>query len=148
MIQVDQRDLVGGLVVALVGGAFFIGSRGLPEGPPGQIGPAFVPGAVGLIAVAIGVLIAARAFRAAVLFPRIEPRPVLAIFGAVAAFGLLVTSAGLVPALLATSVIAAAGSVKSRPRSVALLALAVAAGCWLIFVVALGLPVAAFRVPF
>lgn len=144
----DKRDLVGGIAVASVGGAFFLGARGLPVGPPGQIGPGFVPSAVGLIAVALGFIIAARAFRASHPFPSVERRPVLAVFAAVAVFGLLVNSAGLAPAVMATTAVAATGSAKSRPLSVAALALAVAVACSVIFIFALGLPVQAFRNPF
>ncbi len=148
MISVDLRDLVGGIAVAMVGGAFFLAARNLPEAPAGQIGPGFVPAAVGLVALGLGLIIALRAFRTSARFPDVELRPVFAVFAAVATFGLLVKSTGLAPALIGTTTIAAMGSARSRPLAVAGLAIAVAIGCWLIFIVALGLPVQALRNPF
>lgn len=144
----DLRDLLAGAAVALLGAVFFFSARGLPDGPPGQIGPGFVPMAVGLIAVGLGLVIAARSLNRPGALPKVAVRPVLAIFLAVAVFGLLIRSTGLAPALTATTIIAAIGSPKSQPVKVVTLALCVAVGSCLLFIVLLGLPFDAFRNPF
>ena len=148
MRSVDLRDLVGGLVVAAVGGAFAIAATEFPPGRAGQIGPGFVPTAVGLITVGLGLLIAGRAFLRTGPLPRPALRPVLAVFAAVAVFGLLVQTTGLGPAVMGTTAVAASGSAISRPLPVAILAIFVAIGCWLVFIAGLGLPVDFFRNPF
>lgn len=148
MIPVNRRDLLAGVVVALVGGAFFLAARSLPAGPSGQIGPGFVPSAVGLMTVGLGLAIAARAFGRSVALPRVALRPVLAIFASVAVFGLLIRTTGLAPALVGTTIVSTLGSPKNRPVPTVALALSVAIGCTLIFIVALGLPFDAVRSPF
>ena len=148
MISVDPRNLVGGLFVSLVGGAFAMSARTLPEGPPGQIGPGFFPFAVGLIAVGLGLVVMATALRKTSIFPRVPLRPILGIFAAVLVFGVLIRTTGLVPALFATTAVSAAGSDKSRLMPVLALSVAVAFGCWLVFIVMLGLPISPFRSPF
>lgn len=148
MISVDLRDLIGGTAISAIGGAFWLGARGLPQGSPGQIGPGFVPSAVGLITVVLGIILVLRALRTSASFPKIEPRPVIAVFASVGAFGILIGLAGLIPALIATSAIAATGSPKSHPLTVTALAIAVSLACWIIFILALGLPMQAIRNPF
>lgn len=148
IISVDQRDLLAGVLVAVVGGIFFFGARDLPEGAPGRIGPGFVPSAVSLIAIGIGLAIAVKAFGRSGAIPRFEIRPVLSVFASVAVFGLLIRSTGLAPALIGTTLVAAIGSYWSRVLHVIALALSVALGCSLIFIVLLGLPFDAYRSPF
>jgi len=148
MKSVDLRDLLGGLLVASVGGAFAVAAQSFPAGGPGQVGPAYVPTATGLIAVGLGLLIAAKSLISAGSIPKVRIRPVLAVFASVAAFAFLIRSTGLLPALFVTVIVASIGSPLSRPIQMVPLAAAVAVGCWLVFVVALGLPFAAFTVPF
>lgn len=148
MGAVDWRDLLAGVVVATVGAGFVLSARGLPDGASGQIGPGFVPSAVGLIAVGLGVIIAARSLGRAGSLPRLEVRPVLAIFASVAVFGLLIRSLGLAPALVATVIVAAFGSDKGRPAQTLALALSVAVASSVIFVALLGLPFDLYRSPF
>lgn len=148
MDSVDWRDLLAGAVVALVGIVFFVSARSLPEGAPGQIGPGFVPAAVGLITVGLGLAIAALSLGRSGSMPRIALRPVLAIFASVAVFGLLIRSTGLAPALTVTATVAAFGSEKGRPLQALVLALSVAIASSVVFVSLLGLPFDVFRNPF
>ncbi len=147
MKSMDVRDFVGGLMVAAVGAAFALAAQSLPSGPPNQVGPAYVPTAVGLIAVGLGLLISGRAFLVSNPFPRPNLRPVIAIFATVAVFGLMIKSTGLIPTLITCVIVASLGSPKTRPIPILLVALGVGIGCWLIFIVALGLPIAAIRNP-
>ena len=142
MKTVDLRDLAGGLLVAAAGGAFALAASSFPDGQAGEVGPAYVPTAVGIIAIVLGLVIAGGSVRRATEFPSMELRPVLAVFAAVAVFGLLIRLVGLVPAVFAVVVVASFGSRKNRPAA------GVAAGCWAMFVVLLGLPMEAFRSPF
>lgn len=144
MRSVDVRDLVGGLAVAAVGAAFALRAQSFPAGPPGQVGPAYVPTAVGLIAMGLGLVIAARGLMGAHPLPQVSPRPALAIFATVMVFAMLIRPAGLVPTLIASIAVASSGSSNSRPLLVAVLSTSVATACWLVFVVALGLPIPAF----
>lgn len=148
MRSVDVRDVLAGAVVALVGAVFALSARGLPDGAPGQIGPGFVPTAVGIIAVVLGLAIAARGLGRHGRLPRIEMRPVLAIFASVAAFGLLIRAAGLAPALVATAAVASLGSENGRFPHILALALSVALASSIVFVVLLGLPFDIVRNPF
>lgn len=147
MHSIDWRDLLGGLLVAAVGGAFALSASSLPPGDPGTVGPGYVPIAVGLIAVALGVVIAARSFLRSSPSLKIPLRPVLAVFAAVAVFAVLIGSTGLLPTLMATIVVSALGSRDSKPLTVLLLAITVSLACWLVFVVGLGLPIPVIRSP-
>ncbi|POF27913.1 tripartite tricarboxylate transporter TctB family protein [Roseibium marinum] len=148
MKSVDQRDLVGGLLVAVVGGAFAVAATGLPKAEPGMVGPAYVPMATGIIAIILGLIISGKAFLGARPIPRINIRPVLAIFAATAVFALLIRNVGFVPTIFAVVAVAASGSPKSRPLPVLYIAGTVSLACWLIFIVGLGLPIDVVRSPF
>ncbi len=69
-------------------------------------------------------------------------RPCLAIVGSVLTFALLIERAGLIPAVMATVVIASLGSTTFRVRQAVVLALWLAAAMSILFVGFLGQPLA------
>ena len=62
-------------------------------------------------------------------------------------FGAVVKMFGLLPAIVATVVVAAMGDRESRPLGVALLALGLAAFVYIMFIMLLGVTIAPFRMP-
>lgn len=148
MRSIDFRDLVGGLLVAGTGAAFAISASSIPNWDPGSIGPGYVPMVVGIIAIVLGLTIAGKSFFIGHMVPIVSLRPALAIFAAVIVFALMIRSTGFIPTLFAVVCVAALGSAKSRLLPVLMLAAAVAVGCWLIFLVGLGLPIDVIRSPF
>lgn len=67
-------------------------------------------------------------------------RPSLAVTSSVLAFALLIERAGLIPAVIATVLVAALGSRESHPRETVVLAVCLAAAMALLFVGLLGQP--------
>lgn len=161
MARIDPANLIGGVLVMGIGGAFAWGATGLPMGGGRVLGPGYFPLATGLLTAGLGLVIALGAVipglrpgargpgqgADAIRLPAMPWRPMVAVLGAIAVFGLLIGRAGLVPAVLAAVAIAALGSPRNRPLAALVLAVATALACWLLFVIALGLPIRAFRNP-
>ena len=72
-------------------------------------------------------------------------RSCLAIAGSVLAFAWLIEPAGLLPAVMATVVVASLGDVERRTRRTLILSVCLAAAVWLVFVVLLDQPFSAIR---
>lgn len=147
--RADWRDVIGGLAFAGVGLAFAAGALELPLGEARRMGPGYLPLVVSLVAVAIGLLIAVPALRRpGAPLPPIEWRPFLAVIGAMGAFGLAMTVLGLLPAVAAAVLTSALGDARSRPLPALALAATLAGLSWIVFVVALRLPIVLWRSPF
>jgi hypothetical protein len=138
----NRKDLIGGLLVIAVGGAFCIEALlHLRMGTALRMGPGYFPFIVGLVVVAFGVLITLGAFREPdVPLGPVPWRAILMISLAPVIFGLTVRGAGLAPSMAASVFVSAFAS---RRMGIPL-ALAVAAAltlfCVLVFQIALGLP--------
>ena len=148
MNHVDVRDLIGGTLMMVFGVfvALYAGHE-YTVGQPARMGPGFFPVTLGWILTGLGVIIALLAFRRTVHVLQPPPftlRGLLAVLAAIAAFGLLVTSAGLVPATIALTFIAAFAERKFRLRRTVLLAASLCVLAWLIFTVGLQMTLPAF----
>lgn len=116
-------------------------------GEPARMGPGFFPVALGWILAGLGVIIVGLSFHTAhrvLVPPPFTPRTMLAVLGAIAVFGLLLTRFGLIPAAVALTFIA----VLARPgfsfkRTLAL-AVSLAVLSWLIFTIGLQMTMPAF----
>lgn len=138
--DIDRADLVGGLLVAALG-AFVIWETGnYSMGRMANIGPGFFPRALGVILVAAGVGTMLLALRRAAPMPRLKVRAAAAVALALLVFALMVEPFGLVPATIALTVVARFAEPRPSLWRVAVLAVALAGLCALIFEVALGLP--------
>lgn len=74
----------------------------------------------------------------------IEPRRVLCVCISLLAFGLLLNTAGFVPAVFIATAVAMRAEPSVRWRTLLLYATALSAVCYVVFLVILGIPVAAF----
>ena len=72
-------------------------------------------------------------------------RSCLAAAGSVLTFASLVERAGLLPAVVATVIVASLGDVQRRTRRTLILSVCLAAAVWLVFVVLLDQPFSAIR---
>lgn len=147
MKSVDKRDLTAGLVLIVIGLVFAIGSLQLRIGTARSMGAGFFPLMFSAATVVIGLLVALPALsRGGDLI--IPPwRPFLAVTGSIAAFAALMEPFGLLPAVVAAVCLAAVADRRSTPTGTVFLAAGLAAGCWVLFVVALGLQIPIFRMP-
>jgi hypothetical protein len=137
----------GGLAFFGVGSTWAVLAASYPIGTASRMGPGYFPlvlavllGAIGLIAIAQAALTPSDA--------RIEVRPLwpcVVVSAAVVAFGLLLNTAGLVPAVLGLVVIGGGHRLRSRPVELLVIAAILAIGAAALFIRGLQLPLDAFR---
>ena len=146
MRNFDVREVTAGVVFSGVGIFFLIAGWQLSLGSLARMGPGFFPTALSIVTIVVGLLIALRGLRLPEGgFSEIAWRPLLAVILGIAAFALVTARAGLVPGTFCAISIAAFGDRASRLPNVLLLAAGMGLAAWLIFLVALGLPIPAFR---
>jgi hypothetical protein len=139
-----QTLIGGGLAVALGVAALAIASR-YPLGSLLRMGPGLFPCLVAALIAALGLVLIIRALVSASKAPSatIAWRSLLAIGFGIALFALLLERAGLVPATLVLVLASSLAQPQWRPWRAAVLAIAVTAMVYLLFVVVLQIPVAA-----
>ncbi|HEY9095435.1 MAG TPA: tripartite tricarboxylate transporter TctB family protein [Hydrogenophaga sp.] len=148
MKHIEIRDLVAGALMVAVG-LFIAAYAGTHYkiGTPSRMGPGFFPVALGLILAGLGVIIALLAFSKslhALTPPTFALRSVLAIPIAILVFAFLVERAGLIPAALALTFVAAIADKSLKFRRTLLLGIALALISWLVFSVGLQMTLPAF----
>jgi putative tricarboxylic transport membrane protein len=151
-----SKDNVGAVLLIALGTAVALAGRGYHVGSLTRMGSGYMPLVLGVLLVAVGILIAATARLAsgtrAASVPgaghhggrAFEPRAWICILGAIAAFVIVGTYGGMVPATFACTFIAALGDRTNRLRDAAALALAMVVAGWLIFIWGLHFQMPAF----
>ena len=148
----SSADLAAGALFILIGGAFAVGALRYELGSLLQMGPGYVPLAVGLILAALGVGVVVKAFAAPdrtpsvdgttdrgepAEFGRLQWRPTVLLLAAVIFFALTFEGLGLFLSVFGTAVIASLARPGTRPLQALLPALGLTIASWLIFVLAL-----------
>lgn len=148
-IRRDVRDIIAGGTVIAVAFAFFYRSFAFGIGTPSDMGAGFFPMVLSGVALIIGLAILldglVRKTRGHAEHEEFALRPLLAVLGGIAAFALLLTPFGLGPAVAAAAAVAGLGDPENRLINLAVLAVFLAIGCWLIFSVGLKLPLPLIR---
>jgi hypothetical protein len=148
-VSVNWRDLIGGAALFAIGGFFTLQAMRLGVGTPRNMGAGYFPMLGGAFTMLCSAFVVAASFRrSGEAVERPAVRPFLAVLAAIGAFVLVMPRAGLVPAVAATALLAAFADRNSRPIPALILAAALAGGCYVLFVVGLGLPIRAWRNPF
>lgn len=145
---VNWRDLVGGLVLLAIGAYFSVEAVRLGIGTTRRMGAGYFPLLGGLFTMLTAVFVTAMAFVRSGAIERPSWRPFLTILASIAVFILVMPRAGLIPAIVATVLVAACADRMSRPIPALLLAVGLSLGAWLIFILGLGLPIRPYRMPF
>lgn len=111
-----------------------------------KMGPGYFPLALGVILAAIGLALVVRSLvgQREQPLPEFKWAPLTIVTGAVIIFGLIVRGAGLVPAVLLIAVASAGASRRFGLLPALLIGLGASLFSWALFVLALGLPFAAF----
>lgn len=144
----DYRDIFGGGALIAIGGAAAIHAlASLRLGTLTNMGPGMFPAAVGGLLAALGIAILVPALFRAGEMPAIEPRPLLAVLGAVLTFYLMVRSFGMIPAIAAMTLVASQADRKLSWGGIVVLAACLSLAATLIFRVGLGLQLVAFAWP-
>ena len=153
-VRFRSKDYLGASLMVLMGSAVALAGRGYRIGTLTAMGAGFIPTVLGILMVAVGVLIgltaAPRSETRSVVSPghgpgAFELRSWASILGGVAAFVVLGTYGGFVPASFACVFICAMGDRQNSVRDAFLLACLIVAAGYLIFHWGLNLQFDAFK---
>ncbi|UIJ73441.1 tripartite tricarboxylate transporter TctB family protein [Aurantimonas sp. HBX-1] len=142
-----EKDLLAGAAFVVIGGFFAVGALDYGIGSARRMGPGYFPLALGSALMLVGLALAGKMVwqRSDNLVGTLYVRPVIALFAAILSFALLLETAGLVAACVATVLLSALGSRETKLLGSLVVALVMAAGCSLLFVEFLGLPMTLWR---
>lgn len=140
MSRLNKDVLAGGLFLALA--LLFLASGwSLPFGSWRRIGPGGFPAMVAGLLAFVGLFILAKGLvnRSERLTLFANPRTLLSVLGALVVFGVLLHGAGLVVAILASTLVAACATRPPRLGRMAIYGTVMGAACSLLFIKALGM---------
>lgn len=138
------KDALAGLFYLTTGAAFAWASARYPLGSVVRIGPGFFPMMLAILLMLVGAAVVLRSFvRDSAPVGTVAWRGLVCVVAAVLLFAGLAEAAGLGIATFAASLVGSAGSPAFRWHRSLLLALGLAIGCVVVFVVLLGLPLPA-----
>lgn len=141
--RLNVPDLAFATFLVALGALAFALSNQLTIGSAASMGPGYVPRGLAIIIMLYGFALAVRAlFSGHQPFPEVAFRPLLLISTAVALFAIVLPLVGLAVTSFAVVICAGFASYDVRLRENALLALILSAFAVLLFVKALGLPIA------
>ena len=135
------KDILAGAVFIVLGLAFALGALDYDLGEPLRMGPGYVPLALGLIQVGLGIMIIAKGFVAGEGDPigPVEWRAVALITAALLFFGLTVRGLGVVGALFGATLLAALARSRTSWREALVIAVGLTILSVVIFIIALRL---------
>jgi len=135
------KDIMAGAVFIALGAAFGTGALAYQIGSPLNMGPGYIPLALGIILIGFGVLIIAKGFIAGEGEPvgTVDWRAVVMITAALVFFGLTIRGLGVAGALLGSSLLAALARSATSIREALVIAVALTALSVVVFIFALQL---------
>lgn len=149
MYKHDYTDMVAGGVLIIAGGATTaVSVTQYPLGTLSRMGPGMFPAGLGGILAFLGVVLTIQALRRPGYKPDIRVFSPLLVLGAIAAFALIIVPFGLIPAILAITIISSLAELRIRAQSLALLCLALCLLAPGVFKFGLGLNIPLFAWPF
>ena len=139
-----RQDLLGGVLSVAFGGFVLVHTLSYPMGSALRMGPGFFPAVLGGLIIILGVALTLHGFKARIARSPavINLRPVAAIGAAITVFALTLERFGLAPATVALIVISSLAAPRFRPVRTAILALAMTAAVYVIFIAILQMPFA------
>jgi hypothetical protein len=142
-----RQDLIGGLLSVALGVFALVLAASYPMGSLLRMGPGFFPTTIAVLIVLLGLALIGIAFRSRseMATVNIRLRSVLAIEFGILLFALLLERAGLIPATLTLVLVSSLAEPRWRPGRAAVLALAMTALVYVIFIMVLQIPVEAVR---
>jgi hypothetical protein len=139
---VNRVDLIAGGAMLAVCAAFVAVAWGYGIGTPARMGRGFFPFSFGIAGMVLALLIMARSLIVpGGLQKTLHMRPVIFVAASVVAFGLLIETAGLGPAVFATTLLSSFADSEARLTGSIALGLGLTAGIWVVFVYLLGLQI-------
>jgi hypothetical protein len=142
-----RQNLIGGALSVAFGIFVLVIASSYPMGSPLRMGPGFFPCVVAVLIVLLGLTLMLNGLRShpTVSSTPVQWRSILAISLGVLLFAVSLERLGLVPATLMLVLVSSLAAPRWRPWRAAVLAVAVTALVYLVFVIVLQIPVAAVR---
>ena len=142
-LRLNVPDLSFAVFLVALGALAFALARDLSVGTAASMGPGYVPRGLSVIIMVYGLILGARAlFSGRQPFPDIAFRPLFLISASVALFAIMLPLVGLAITSFAVVICAGFAAYDVRMRENAVVALVLSAFGVLLFVKALGLPIA------
>lgn len=141
-IKTTNWDLVSGLLILVLGAAFLAAGWHLRPGTLAEMGPGYVPRALSIGIIGLGVYLTVKALGAKsemVDLPRL--RPFLIVIACPILFGLLISPLGLIPTVILVTVIARFAEQQKFGWDAVLMPVAMAVFCVVVFVEFINLPI-------
>ncbi|MEZ5933696.1 MAG: tripartite tricarboxylate transporter TctB family protein [Alphaproteobacteria bacterium] len=135
-----SADIIACAVIAVFGAAALLVGLDYRIGGIQRMGPGFFPVATSIAIILLALASAAEALAAAPVRRDLQWRPLIFISLGVIAWALLIDRAGLAPATFAMILIASLAKAPFRPVALLLLATAICAAGYLIFIAGLHMP--------
>ena len=149
MLSRDYRDIFAGSVLVLGGLLLtFYASYHYDIGTLRHMGPGMFPAALGVMQAVLGVAIAVPAFNRRGIRPQIRIWAPLFVLAGISSFALIIRPFGLIPAVLAVTIISSLADLSVRPLSLLALCATLCLVAWVSFSVALGLSTPVINWPF
>lgn len=144
----DYRDIVGGAGLFALGAFAAIHTASyLRIGTLTRMGPGMFPFALGVILLVLGLAILIPALLRRGAMPQVDVRPMITVLLSMLVFAVLVRPFGMVPAIVALTVISSRADNKLSPAGIAAVAGSLSVASVLIFRVGLGVPLPIFAWP-
>lgn len=135
------RDFWAGMMFIAFGLGFALVARNYDMGSAVRMGPAYFPTLLGGLLTFLGAIILIQSLTMdGPSLPRFAFRPLIIVLIAIALFGVMVRSIGLVPATITLIVVSALGGHDFRAREVAIMAIGLTVFAVAVFSYGLGLP--------
>ncbi|MGP9788789.1 tripartite tricarboxylate transporter TctB family protein [Roseinatronobacter sp. NSM] len=149
MLDRNYRDIVAGFGLTVFGsGAVIYALSNYATGTVTRMGPGMMPAALGAMLAVFGLLIAVPAFLQNGTKVDVRFRALVVLSASILSFALMIEEFGLVPSVFATTLIATFAEAKVPATRALILAGATAFVTWAVFILGLGLSIAAFGWPF
>lgn len=148
MAKRDYRDIAGGVALVLMGAFAAIHSiMSLRLGDLSHMGPGMFPAALGVILATLGLIILAPAMIRSAKVPDVDIRSFVIICASIMVFVVLVEPFGLVPSIIALTLVASRADSKLSLIGTCILAVGLALVATVVFRIGLGMQVPAFDWP-
>jgi hypothetical protein len=138
------KDFYTGLLFVLFGGAFTWGATRYDMGTAARMGAGYFPFILGGLLILLGVIVFIRSLASGSHdhhVSRVAIKPMVMMFGSIAAFALLLRPAGMVLSTFAIILISSFASRESRFRETLISAVVLCASCVAMFVYGLNLQI-------
>ncbi len=143
-----NTEVLSGLFVLAIAAFFLIGGRNYEIGTPEEMGPGFVPLALGSVLAALGAVLFVQGVATRASGARVSGdwaiMPMILVLGSIGLFALTLRSIGYVAACALVVVISGLAAPDRRMREILIAAIVLAALSALVFVEAIGMPMPLF----